>query len=138
MGLTIDYQLSTQVTEVAAIRRLVGSMRDFARQLPFEEVGQVLELKGPETHFERGKNDRDAWFKIKSGAMIKRGKALYLLEREVTTGVYGVLWYKGTHFDQPSDATLDDCIAKLDAKKPAGVVSVVGFDLSFSVQASKK
>src|SRR5436190_10462092 len=77
MGLTIDYQFSTQVTEVAAIRRLVGSMREFARQLPFEEVGQVVELKGPETHFERGKNDRDAWFKIKSGAMIKWGKALY-------------------------------------------------------------
>jgi hypothetical protein len=62
----------------------------------------------------------------------------YLLEREVPTGIYGILWYKGTHFDQPNDATIEDCIARLDAKKPAGVVSVVGFDLSFSVQASKK
>jgi len=62
----------------------------------------------------------------------------YLLEREVPTGVYGILWYKGTHFDQPSDATIDDCIARLDAMKPAGVDSVVAFDLSFSLQASKK
>lgn len=62
----------------------------------------------------------------------------YLQERGVPTGVYGILWYKGTHFNQPSDATLDDCIARLDAQKPVGVISVVGFDLSFSVQASKK
>ncbi|MBI1247388.1 hypothetical protein GC197_06020 [bacterium] len=62
----------------------------------------------------------------------------YLREREVLTGVYGVLWYKGTHFEQPSDPTLIDCIARLDSKKPAGVIAVVGFDLSFSVQASKK
>lgn len=62
----------------------------------------------------------------------------YLEERDVPTGIYGVLWYKGTHFDKPNDATLNDCIARLDAQKPKGVVSVVGFDLSFSVQASKK
>jgi hypothetical protein len=62
----------------------------------------------------------------------------YLLEREMPTGVYGILWYKGTHFDEPRDATLADCIARLDVMKPPDVVSVVGFDLSFSVQASKK
>jgi hypothetical protein len=62
----------------------------------------------------------------------------YLIERNAPTGVYGILWYKGSHFDQPCDATLSDCVARLDALKPAGVVSVVGFDLSFSVPASKK
>lgn len=62
----------------------------------------------------------------------------YLEERDVPTGIYGVLWYKGTHFDKPHDATLNDCIARLEAQRPKGVVSVVGFDLSFSVQASKK
>jgi hypothetical protein len=62
----------------------------------------------------------------------------YLREREVPTGIYGILWYKGTHFDKPSDATLSDCIARLGVQKPSNVVSVVGFDLSFSVQASKK
>jgi hypothetical protein len=62
----------------------------------------------------------------------------YLQERDVPTGIYGVLWYKGTHFDKPSEATLSDCIARLEALKPATVVSVVGFDLSFCVQASKK
>jgi hypothetical protein len=77
MGLTINYQLSTHLTEVDEIRRLVGSFREFARDLPFEEVGQLLEFRGPEAHFERGKNDQDAWFKIKSGTMIKRGKTLY-------------------------------------------------------------
>jgi hypothetical protein len=61
----------------------------------------------------------------------------YLEEREVPTGIYGILWYKGTHFDKPNDATLNDCVARLDAQKPKGVVVVVGFDLSFSVQASK-
>jgi len=61
----------------------------------------------------------------------------YLKEREVPTGVYGILWYKGTHFDKPGDASLADCIARLDAQKPPSVVSVVGFDLSFSVEAGK-
>jgi hypothetical protein len=77
MGLTIDYQLSTQLNKVDEIRRLVQSFREFARDLPFEKVGQVLEFRGPETHFERGTNDQDAWFKIKSGTMIRRGKTLH-------------------------------------------------------------
>ncbi len=54
------------------------------------------------------------------------------------TGIYGILWYKGTQFDRPNDATLNDCVARLDAQKPKGVAFVVGFDLSFFVQASKR
>jgi len=77
MGLTIDYDLSTHLTQLDDIRRLVESLREFARDLPFEKVGKVLEFRGPETRFERGKKDRDAWFKIKSGTMIKRGRTLY-------------------------------------------------------------
>lgn len=77
MGLTVDYQLSTRFIEVADIRRLLRSFREFARDLPFEEVGQLLEFKGAEAQFERGKKDQHAWFKIKSGTMIKRGKTFY-------------------------------------------------------------
>lgn len=62
----------------------------------------------------------------------------YIKERGASAGVYGVLWYKGTSFDKPGDASLAECIARLDAQKPPEVASVVGFDLSFLVQASKR
>lgn len=35
MGLTIDYHLSTHLTEVSDIRRLVKALRQHARGLPF-------------------------------------------------------------------------------------------------------
>ena len=77
MGLTIDYHLSTDLAAVGDIRRLVKSLRQHAHDLPFDEVGPVVEFEGPDTQFERGKKDPHSWLKIKSGTMLKRGKVYY-------------------------------------------------------------
>lgn len=77
MGLTIDYRLRTDLATISEVRTLIKSARQFARELPFEKVGKVVEFQGQEARFERGKKDPNAWFKIKSGTMIKRGTTYY-------------------------------------------------------------
>lgn len=61
----------------------------------------------------------------------------YLKDRRSDYAVYGVLWYKGEHFDQPSDATIDDCLERLRKLKPDEVCHIAMFDVSFPVQASR-
>ncbi len=61
----------------------------------------------------------------------------YLRERDVKFGVYGVLWYKGRDFDRPTDMSLEECVAKLQRIKPDNIAHVLGFDVSFQIQASK-
>ena len=66
MGLTIHYSLTTEVADLDAIRSLVGDMRDIARQLPFQEVSDILEYRDQECR--TGKlEDEYRWLKIQAG-----------------------------------------------------------------------
>ena len=46
MGLTIHYQLKSDTRSPAQARQLVEKLRQRALDLPFAEVGEVVELKG--------------------------------------------------------------------------------------------
>ncbi len=68
MGLTIHYKLRTQLTEAGDIRTLVESLRQLARDLPFKEVGELLEFQGQDADFESSDSDDEhRWLKIQAG-----------------------------------------------------------------------
>jgi hypothetical protein len=74
MGLTIHYSLKTPLTQLDDIRALVDSLRQFARDLPFKEVGELLEFEGQDADFEQGnREDEDRWFKIQAGNYVREG-----------------------------------------------------------------
>lgn len=74
MGLTIHYSLQTHLTRPNDIRTLVESLRQFARDLPFHEVGELLEFKGRDAHYEHGNcQGAERWFKIQAGSYVKCG-----------------------------------------------------------------
>ena len=46
MGLTIYYKLTANLMQTDDIRELVGTLREFALDLPFEAVSELLEFEG--------------------------------------------------------------------------------------------
>ncbi len=52
MGLTISYDLKTDLKRPQDVRRLVEAMRQHALDLPFKEVNEVKEFKGSATGWE--------------------------------------------------------------------------------------
>lgn len=46
MGLTIHYGLTTDLTKPSDIRQLVEAVRQFALDLPFESVSEIIEFSG--------------------------------------------------------------------------------------------
>lgn len=78
MGLTIHYSLTTSLTEPLDIRALVEGLRQFARDLPFQEVGELLEFQGSAADFEQcGRDDEHRWFKIQAGHYLDRDDCHY-------------------------------------------------------------
>jgi hypothetical protein len=72
MGLTIHYGLSlpSRTTAVAAKGKLVA-LRQACLDLPFKEVGELVELKGDECNFEkRDREDPLRWFLIQSDTTV--------------------------------------------------------------------
>jgi hypothetical protein len=72
MGLTIHYGLSTDRTEVSAIRSLVQEIRQLASGLPFQEVGEIVEFQGKACGFE-DRDDPHRWLKIQAGRYVEGG-----------------------------------------------------------------
>lgn len=67
MGLTIHYGLKTSLTRPAYIRTLVESFRQVARDLPFKEVGEVVEFQGQDADQAfTPKDDPHNWLKIQA------------------------------------------------------------------------
>jgi hypothetical protein len=78
MGLTIHYQLKTSLTEVEDIRLLVESLRQVARDLPFKEVGDLLEFQGAEADYQQcDRKDPHRWLKIQAGQHVKEGERYF-------------------------------------------------------------
>lgn len=74
MGLTIHYDLRSNARTDEKAHRLVEQMRQLALDLPFEEVGDIIALKGDQADFEhqRGKvDDGDLWLLIQSSQHVQ-------------------------------------------------------------------
>lgn len=74
MGLTVHYDLKTKLTDAREVKKLVRQMRQLALDLPFEEVGEIFDLKGKACDFMTYQTDEDAtlrWFTIQAGTSIK-------------------------------------------------------------------
>lgn len=67
MGLTIHYSLKTRGSEIRA-RRLVHALHQTARDLPFKELGEVVELSGDQCDYDRrSQNDPIRWLLVQAG-----------------------------------------------------------------------
>ena len=64
MGLTIHYKLKAKGT-ATAVRKLVAALHQQAHDLPFKEVGDLVDLAGDECHYDkRGQDDPLRWLLI--------------------------------------------------------------------------
>ena len=52
MGLTIHYTLKSKLNDAEQVEQAVNKMRQLAMDLPFEEVGDIVDLRGKECDFE--------------------------------------------------------------------------------------
>ena len=70
MGLTIHYRLNSTTR---SIRQRVEQLRQFALELPFNEVGQLLEFHGDECDFEKMPDDHpNRWLLIQARGHVFR------------------------------------------------------------------
>ena len=76
MGLTIHYDLKTDLTKSQDVRHLVEATRQHALDLPFKEVDEVKEIKGAETGGD-DKSDPDRWLKIQSSVFLAQGESYH-------------------------------------------------------------
>ena len=66
MGLTIHYQLKAKGSEAKA-RKLIEALHQQAHDLPFKEVGDIVDLSGDECNYDkRDKDDPLRWLLIQS------------------------------------------------------------------------
>ena len=71
MGLTIHYSLHADSPDADAARLLVDQLRQAALDLPFAEVGDVMELTGDALRFEDVEDDDIKWLLVQSTQWIK-------------------------------------------------------------------
>jgi len=65
MGLTVHYRLHSDTRSATEARRLVEELRKRALDLPFVEVGEVVELKGDACDYQkRDRDDPNRWLLI--------------------------------------------------------------------------
>ena len=78
MGLTIHYKLHADSCTAAEARRLVEELRTKALDLPFQEVGEVTELKGGSCDYQYyvGNNPL-RWLAIQAGQYVEDGDTHY-------------------------------------------------------------
>lgn len=74
MGLTIHYQLTASLTDPKDVRPVMEGIRQFARDLPFQSVGDFLEWEGAAADFDRcERHDPHRWLKIQASHYVKNG-----------------------------------------------------------------
>jgi hypothetical protein len=73
MGLTIHYKLHCDTRSANEAHRLVEELRKRALDLPFTEVGEVVELKGDACAFDRYDREHPhRWLLIQAGQFVER------------------------------------------------------------------
>jgi len=71
MGLTIHYDLSSKTRSAAKALRLIQAFRQRCLDLPFKEVGDIMDLSGERCSIEKyDKDDPLCWFVIQSGTYV--------------------------------------------------------------------
>src|SRR5437764_26862 len=71
MGLTIHYSLKYRGSQRGA-RSIIDQLHSRARDLPFGEVGDVIELSGPDCdHEQRKRDDPLRWMLIQAGRYLE-------------------------------------------------------------------
>jgi hypothetical protein len=71
MGLTIHYHLTTTTGDEAQARKLVQQLRQAALDLPFQHVGEIVELRGDQCDWEqRPDDDPYRWLLVQAGTHI--------------------------------------------------------------------
>ncbi len=80
MGLTIHYRLEHSDTDPAAAQRLIEQLRSRALDLPFQQVGPLVELTGDACSYQRvARNDPNRWLLIQARQSLVRGQHHYEL-----------------------------------------------------------
>jgi len=78
MGLTIHYQLKSAARYQDDVRRLVEQLRQRALDLPFQHVGEILDLSGDACDYERrGSDDPHRWLLIQANQPIQHDDYVY-------------------------------------------------------------
>ena len=78
MGLTIHYKLKSDTRTAREARRLVEELRKRALDLPFKEVGEVVELTGDACAFDRYDREHPhRWLLVQAGQYVERGNINY-------------------------------------------------------------
>ena len=81
MGLTIHYRLKSEARSPAEARRLMEELRKRALDLPFAEVGEVVELRGDACDFEKcDRDDPHRWLLVQAGQYVEREGIHYHVE----------------------------------------------------------
>lgn len=74
MGLTIHYDLQADTRSAVKARRLVGELRKKALDLPFQEVGEIVEFSGEQADFNNvPADDPNRWLLVQSGQYVVNG-----------------------------------------------------------------
>ena len=74
MGLTIHYALHARIRSPRRAKELMEQLRSKALDLPFKEVGDVVELAGPECDFtKRDRDDPLRWLLIQARQIVAVG-----------------------------------------------------------------
>jgi len=78
MGLTIHYQLQSTSRSPKKARQLIDQLRQKALDLPFKEVGEIVELDGDTADFDKLNRDNPKrWLLIQAGQYIERDERHY-------------------------------------------------------------
>ena len=78
MGLTIHYGLESNTRSINKVRELIGRLRSRALDLPFEKVGEIIELRGFQCDFEQcADDDPNRWLLIQAGGYVDEGRYSY-------------------------------------------------------------
>lgn len=73
MGLTIHYSLQSACRTPAKARQLVEQLRQRALDLPFKEVGEIVEVGGDSADFDKlDRDDPNRWLLIQAGQYLVR------------------------------------------------------------------
>ena len=74
MGLTIHYGLTTDLSKPSDLRQLVEAVRQFALDLPFESVSEIIEFTGDDAESE---DETARWLRIQSESYVEVGHYHY-------------------------------------------------------------
>lgn len=75
MGLTIHYSLQSDTRSIRQVRSIVEQLRQRAMDLPFANVGEIIELKGDDCDFNnRGFDDPLRWLLIQASESVSSPK----------------------------------------------------------------